>query len=175
LIDGEDAEMAPVLAGALRVVPSQLHYRYGGALFGDLLVRPIPRPLWPGKPQPSETQVIRTVWPALAKDRFQPAFSPLLSFYWDFGLAGVATGMALMGVAFRTLYEWFRRHSASFAAQTIFAVGLWMLVSAVRYNPAQTIVLTCVLVLPLVLVERCANLRWPAVSPRRIGASDSQK
>ena len=175
VIDGEDAEMAPVLAGALRVVPSQLHYRYGGALFGDLLIRPIPRPLWPGKPQPSEDQVVRTVWPALAKDRFQPAFSPLLAFYWDFSIAGVFVGMTVLGVACRTLYEWFRRHSANLVAQAVFAIGLWLVVAAVRYNPVQTLVLTCVLVLPLILVGLCSTLRWPTISLRRARAGLSQK
>src|SRR5439155_20790024 len=80
---GEDADMAPVLAGALRVVPSSLEYRYGGALFGDLVLRPIPRPLWPGKPKPPRLRVVEAVWPDLAKDGFQPEFSPLLVFYWD--------------------------------------------------------------------------------------------
>src|SRR5439155_12349941 len=103
VIDGEDAEMAPVLAGALRVVPSRLHYRYGGALLGGLVLRPIPRQLWPEKPQPSGRQVVQVTWPELAKSHFSPEFSPLLVFYWAFGLAGVVAGMALFGLACRTL------------------------------------------------------------------------
>ena len=90
--EGEDANMAPVLAGALRVVPSSLDYRYGGALFGDLAAAPDPTPVWPGKPKPSRLRVVEAVWPGLAKDGFQPEFSPLLVFYWDFGIVGVFAG-----------------------------------------------------------------------------------
>jgi hypothetical protein len=175
VIDGEDAEMAPVLAGALRVIPSRLHYRYGGAFFRDLAIRPIPRPFWPDKPKPSRLQVVRAVWPSLAKDGFQPEFSPLLVFYWDFGIAGVFAGMAIFGIACRTFYEWFVRHRASTSAQVIFVIALWLVVAGARNDPVETIVLVCVLVLPLVLLERFSSLRRPMVSPFRARARFSQK
>jgi hypothetical protein len=165
VVDGEDAEMAPVLAGALRVVPSRFHYRYGGALIGGLVERPIPRQLWPGKPQPSSTQIASTTWPSLVKDGFKPAFSPLLVFYWDFGVAGVLAGMAVFGIACRTLYEWFLRHRASIAAQMIFSIALWFVVPAVRNDPVDTIVFACFLVLPLVLLERWSSVHWGVRHP----------
>jgi hypothetical protein len=169
---GEDANMAPVLAGALRAVPSSLGYRYGGALFGDLVRRPIPRPLWPGKPKPPRMEVVQAVWPDQTRRGFQPEFSPLLIFYWDFGLAGVAAGMAVFGVAARTLYEWFLRHRGNLAAQLIFAISLWLVVAGGRNDPVETIVLACVLVLPLIVVERCSGRRRPvaAVAPAGAGA-----
>ena len=162
---GEDANMAPVLAGALRVVPSSLEYRYGGAFFGDLALRPIPRPLWPDKPKPPRLRVVEAVWPALAKDGFQPEFSPLLVFYWDFGIAGVFAGMAFFGIACRALYEWFLRHRANFAAQMIFAISLWLVPAGARNDPVETIVFACVLVLPLIVLERCSGLRRPVPAP----------
>jgi hypothetical protein len=166
VVDGEDAEMAPVLAGALRVVPSRFHYRYGGALLGGLVERPIPRQLWPGKPRPVESTVVKATWPNLAKDGFKPAFSPLLVFYWDFGVAGVLVGIAVFGILCRTLYEWFLEHRTNTAAQTIFAISLWLIVSAARDNPVDTIVFSCFLVLPLVLLERCTSWNLPVLHPR---------
>ena len=166
VVDGEDAEMAPVLAGALRVVPSRFHYRYGGALLGGLVERPIPRQLWPGKPQASSTQVAGATWPSLVKDGFKPAFSPLLVFYWDFGVAGVFLGMAVFGIVCRTLYEWFLANRTNTAAQAIFAISLWLIVGAARDDPVDTIVFSCFLVLPLVLLERCSSLRVSIEGPR---------
>jgi hypothetical protein len=162
---GEDANMAPVLAGALRVVPSDLGYRFGGATLGDLVLRPIPRSVWPGKPKPSRLRVVRAVWPSLAEDGFQPEFSPLLVFYWDFGIAGVFAGMAFFGIACRALYEWFLRHRANFAAQMIFAISLWLVPAGARNDPVETIVFACVLVLPLIVLERCSGLRRPVPAP----------
>ena len=46
---------------------------------GRLFVRPIPRQLWRGKPQPGNERVVAAAWPNLA-GYFAPSFSPLLSF-----------------------------------------------------------------------------------------------
>jgi hypothetical protein len=175
VLEGEDAEMAAVLAGALNVVPSRLHYRYGRATFGDLALRPIPREVWADKPKTSERQVVEATWPGLAKFGFHPAFSPLLVFYWDFGIAGVLVGMALLGIICRTLYEWFLRHRGNLAAQTIFAIGLWLVVAAVRYSPVDTIVYATFLALPLVLLERFCALRRPIIRPLFARARLSQR
>jgi hypothetical protein len=148
-----DAEMAPVLAGALTVVPDRLGYRYGGATIGEFFIRPIPRQLWHAKPKPAGEQVVETVWPDLA-GFFHPAFSPLLPLYWDFGFAGVFGGMALFGFGCRVIYEWFRRHADRFAAQLIFSAAIWYVVVGVRNEPVDTAVLASFVVLPLILIER---------------------
>jgi len=173
--EGEDANMAPVLAGALRVVPSDLDYRYGAATLGDLVLRPIPRTVWPGKPKPSRLRVVSTVWPSLAPDGFQPEFSPLLVFYWDFGIAGVFAGMAFFGIACRMLYEWFLRHRTNFAAQMIFAISLWLVPAGARNDPVETIVFACVLVLPLIVLERVSGWRRPLPTPVGAQARSSHK
>jgi hypothetical protein len=159
-----DAEMAPVLAGALTVVPDRLGYRYGGATIGELFVRPIPRQLWPGKPKPAGEQIVESVWPELAGS-FHPAFSPLMPLYWDFGVAGVFVGLALFGVLSRVLYEWFRRHADSFAAQLIFSAVIWYVVVGVRNEPVDTVVLASFVVLPLILIERLSALRPTIMRP----------
>jgi hypothetical protein len=169
-----DAEMAPVLAGALTAVPDRLGYRYGGATIGDLLVRPIPRQLWQDKPKPGGTQVVATVWPHLSGN-FHPAFSPLLSFYWDFGLAGVLGGMAFFGFACRVLYEWFLRHADSFAAQLIFSVALWYVVIGARNEITDTLVHASFVLLPLILLVRFSEPRGSIVRPLLGRARVSQR
>lgn len=169
-----DAEMAPVLAGALTVVPERLGYRYGGATIGQFLVRPIPRQLWHEKPKPAGEQIVESAWPSLAGS-FHPAFSPLLPLYWDFGIAGVFGGMALFGVACRALYDWYRRHADEFAAQLVFAVAIWYVVVGVRNEPVDTAVLASFVVLPLILIERLSGSRWTIVRPLRARARLSRR
>jgi hypothetical protein len=173
ILEGNDGEMAPVLAGALTVVPERLHHRYGGAVFGDLLTRPIPRGVWPGKPKPAGIEIVAAVWPSIKN--FNPAISPLLFLYWDFGIAGVVAGMALFGIGCRTLYEWFLRHRDSFAAQLIFAVALWFVVPGVRNDPVDTIVFASFVVLPLVLLERFSGSHRSVIRPFLARARLSQK
>jgi hypothetical protein len=164
ILHGADAEMAPALAGALRVVPHKLHYRYGGAVLGDLVVRPIPRQLWKGKPEPPSQEVVAAAWPRAARYSFDPSFSPLLFFYWDFWIVGVIVGMAIFGIAARMLYEWFLRFRHDLAAQLVFAVGVWFVVIGARNDPVDTIVLATFLVLPLAIVNWLAGLRMPLLA-----------
>lgn len=162
LYRGADAEMAPALAGALTVVPSELGHRFGGAMLGDLLVRPVPRKLWPGKPEPPGEEVAATVWPvARETGGFDPAFTPLLVLYWDFGLVGAFAGLALLGIAARTLLEYFRAHHDRLVAQLLYATGLCFLVVALRHDPVTTLVWALILFAPVLLVFQASGReRW---------------
>jgi hypothetical protein len=165
ILRGPDAEMAPALAGALQAVPSRLHYRYGGAVLGDLLVRPIPRQLWHGKPKPEESQVVGAVWPSF-EPYLRPAFSPILWFFWDFGIYGVLGGMAVFGLLARSMYEWLLRYRSSSSAQLIYSVALWTVVIGCRDAPTDTVVLAAFVVGPLILIERMsARLNRPQRIP----------
>jgi hypothetical protein len=161
LTEGPDAEMAPALAGALLVIPDDLHYRYGSATVGDLLLRPIPRQLWSGKPEPPGQEVTAVVWPVPRKlGGFDPAFTPLLNFYWDFGLVGVVLGMILYGLAARLLYQYYLRHAENVTAQVLFGAGACYLVVALRHDPTGVFVQGVVLFVPLIAVFAVAT--WAA-------------
>jgi hypothetical protein len=167
VLRGDDAEMVVALSAALSVIPSELSYRWGGATVGNLFVRPVPRELWSGKPLPPEDDVVVTLWPQNYPD-LDPAFSPLLPLYWDFGLAGVALGMGLFGIAARLFYEWFLLHRRAFGAQIIYSAGLWFVVIAVRNDPVDTIVLAAFTFLPIVAIVAIASQGViPALSSRR--------
>jgi hypothetical protein len=145
-----DAEMAPALAGALIVVPDQFGYRFGGATFGDLILRPVPRELWSGKPEIPGREVTAKVWPtARETGSFDPAFTPLLSFYWDFGIPGAFVGMALFGVLARALYEYLLLRPRSFGVQLLYSGALWYVAVAARHDPVSVFIWGLVLFVPL--------------------------
>jgi hypothetical protein len=180
LTRGEDAEMAAALSAALTVVPDELGYRWGGATLGDLVTRPVPRELWAGKPLPAREQIVERVWPQFFPG-LNPAFSPLLTFYWDFGLAGVALGMSLFGVGARTLYAWFATNARCFAAQVVFASAIWFTVIGIRNDLVDTLVFALFLVVPVILIMavsgrsgRLAALVRPNRRTQRVGASPAQ-
>ena len=145
---GPDAEQALVLAGALTAIPSELPFKYGKAVVGDLLVRPVPRELWGGKPIPPIREVTAEVYPGVPPG-FNFAYSTLLFFYWDFGVLGVAAGMALFGLGARLLYELLMREPGSAFAQLVYAGSFWLVIVGLRDGPVDTAVLGAFLCLPL--------------------------
>ena len=160
ILEGPDAEMAPALAGALSVVPEQLPHRYGAVTLGDLARRPIPRQLWAGKPDPPGQEVVALVWPvARETGGFDPAFTPLLYFYWDFGLLGVLGGLAAFGLVARSAYAYFRQYEGNLGVQIAFAAALWFLVVAVRQDPVSVVVEATVVLVPIAVIFRLASPR----------------
>jgi hypothetical protein len=158
LLEGPDAEMAPALAGALLAVPDQLPHRYGRVIVGDLLVRPIPRKLWAGKPEPPTEEVTTAVWPiARRTGNFDPAYTPLLFLYWDFGLPGVFVGMALLGVLARSLLGYLDGHRRNLVAQLVYAAGICFLVVALRHDPVSVTVWGIIIFAPLIGIFRLAE------------------
>lgn len=160
---GPDSEMAPALAAALSVIPERLPRQYGAAIFEDLVVRPIPRQLWSGKPLPPREELLSTLWPVeYARGTINSEFSVLLYFYWDFGLIGVVLGLAAYGAGARYLYEYYRAREDDLSARVLYALALWFLVIALRDSPVDTLILASFVVLPGWLIFRLA--RAPARS-----------
>jgi hypothetical protein len=155
---GPDTEMAPTFAAALTVIPESLGRSYGKTIFGDLVVRPIPRPLWEGKPEPPRVRLIATLWPSEhTAGALNPEFSVLLYPYWDFGLIGVAVGLALAGVACRALYRYLSNRQTDTSAQVLYGLALWFVVIGLRNSPVDTLVLAAFIVAPAWLVFRFAR------------------
>jgi hypothetical protein len=150
---GADAEMAPALAGSLRVIPSDLGYRYGRATLGDLVSRPVPRVVWEGKPLPHTHQVTGAVWPGPRElGGFDPAYTPLMSFFWDFGLLGVVVGLFAYGLIARFTYEYFLRAADDGRVQIAYAVALWTVVVAARFDPVLLAMHVAVVFAPLLVI-----------------------
>jgi hypothetical protein len=153
VLTGSEAEMAPALAAALAVIPEKLGYTYGETIFGDLVIRPVPRSLWDGKPLPPRERVISTLWPEeYERLHLNPEFSTLLYFYWDFSFIGVAIGLALYGVAARVLYEYFLRNRTNISVQVFYSLAIWFVVIAARDSPVDTFMRAVFILLPAVLI-----------------------
>ena len=155
---GPDTEMAATFAAALTLIPESLDYSYGKTIFRDLVVRPIPRSFWEGKPPPPRNRLIATLWPAEeAAGAINPEFSVLLYFYWDFGLIGVAVGLALGGIGSRALYRYLSERENDISAQVVYALSLSFVVIGLRNGPVDTITLAAFIVAPAWLVFRLAR------------------
>jgi hypothetical protein len=136
---GPDTEMAATLAAALEVIPSKQSYSFGTTIFGDLVTRPIPRPLWRDKPQSPRHKLVATLWPVQAKrGTLNPEFSALLYFFWDFSYLGVLVGLALYGLLARALFHYYSLHSSLLPVQVFFALAIWFLPLALRDSPVDT-------------------------------------
>jgi hypothetical protein len=164
VVSSADAEMVLSLSAALTVIPDELPHRWGGATVGNLATRPVPRELWSGKPRPPGETVVATIWPQ-HYPALNLAFSPLLPLYWDFGILGVAVGMALFGFVCRLLYEWFAIHRRDFVAQVVYAASVWFVVIAARNDAVDTIVLAAFLLAPVIAIIAVAS---EGVLPARI-------
>jgi hypothetical protein len=166
LTTGGDNEMAPALAAVMGAMPERIPHTWGMATLGDLVIRPIPRALWPGKPLAPREQVIATLWPAEYSTKgmklANPEFSILLYFDLDFGFPGIVLGMALFGLGARVAYEYFLRFGAtSTLVRLLFALLVPFMVIALRDSPVDTADKAAFIVLPLWLTFRLA-----ALSPR---------
>jgi hypothetical protein len=160
LLTGPDSEMAPVLAAALNVIPRELPHTYGATIFGDLVARPIPRSMWPTKPDPPRDKLIATLWPTeSARGSVNVEFSVLLYFYWDFGMIGVVIGLTTFGVGARWLYEYFLSRSESFSAQLIYSLAVWFIVLGLRNGPVDTFITGVFIGGPLVVILTIAQRR----------------
>jgi hypothetical protein len=155
---GPDSEMAPTFAAALTVIPESLGHSYGETIFGDLVVRPIPRPLWEGKPEPPRERLVATLWRSEREAAaINPEFSVLLYPYWDFGLIGVAIGLALAGAGCRAFYRYLGDRETETSAQVLYALAIWFVVIGLRNSPVDTLILAVFIVAPAWVVFRFAR------------------
>jgi hypothetical protein len=170
--------MAPALAAALSVIPERLPHTYGRTIFGDLLLRPLPRALWPEKPQPPRRKLIATIWPVeFQRGTINVEFSALVYPYWDFGLLGVLAGLMAGGILARYLYEYLLVRGSTMHGQVLFALALWFVVIGLRDSPVDTVVRGVFVLSPVWLMYVLARSRLlarpdvAATGPRGAGVA----
>jgi oligosaccharide repeat unit polymerase len=104
LVDNYNFISLPTTAHVMEAMPEKLAYQYGQTLF-LWVYAPIPRTIWPEKPDVVTGQVI-------AKAVFGRGFGKgggtppniVSDFYWNFGIPGVMVGMFFFGCFLRFLY-----------------------------------------------------------------------
>lgn len=141
LTEGPDAAMAPGLAAALTVLPSQVEHTYGGATVGDLAFRAIPRSVWPEKPRPPREEVVSVLWPQSYRAGVaNPEFSVLFAWYADAAIIGVVLGLALYGAIARMAWGYFNANELSLATRLAYAAFAPSIVMALRDTPTDSFV-----------------------------------
>jgi hypothetical protein len=163
---GPDTEMAATLAAALEIIPSEEPHTFGATTFGDLVTRPVPRPLWEGKPRSPREELIATLWPVESRRGLNPEFSALLFFYWDFSYPGVVVGLALYGILTRALFQLYLRQPTLLPAQALFALGLWFLPLVLRNSPVDSAINLLFGLAPLPIIFWLAARRERSASAR---------
>ena len=153
LLLGPDTDMAAMFALEMQVVPSERPYQLGRATVGDLIIRPIPRVLWPGKPLSPRDDLIDSLWPTRYRaGDANPEFSVMAWFYLDAGFPGVFLGMFILGVLFKACFVFVQIYRSNAAAQVIYASLVPFMVIALRDSPTDTIARMAFVTLPLALV-----------------------
>lgn len=100
----EDTAMAPTLAILLNNLGTNIPYQYGKSYI-NLIAKPVPRALWPGKPIEFDTQMMRVLFPAYAASGVGFAFSAISEPLVNFGLSGVVIFFVGIGILNRRNLE----------------------------------------------------------------------
>ncbi len=95
-------DMLGVLSVLVRDTPSRVSYQYGKTL-ATLLIAPIPRFLWPGKPDNSVGLWITKNYSHGLESHTAP--TQVGEFYINFGIVGVIGGMLMLGLILRFVHE----------------------------------------------------------------------
>jgi len=165
LLKGGDTSMASVFALETEIVPSRLDYRYGGATFGDLVIRPVPHQLWKHKPLAPEAALTQKLWPESYKDgTAHPVYSVMGTFYFDYGLPGVFVGMLLVGLGYGLVRS--RLLEARDTALLLVAAALIpLLVTGLRDSFPDTVLHFVFVVLPLLVTVEIVRRRGALPQP----------
>jgi hypothetical protein len=160
MLTGMDAEMFDSLANELSVIPERLPFHYG-ATISDVIVRAVPRPLWPDKPLESNDAIVNALWPDhFSKSRAGPAFSLIGVFYADSGLVSVTLGMFIVGIAAGALWAWHLRHRQLVLARLVYSMTLPFVVIFMRGTIPDMLGRALFLVVPLALLFFLTRLRF---------------
>ena len=102
--------------------PNEVPYFFGKS-YKNLLTKPIPRILWPNKPQEVHGNKFGRAYKILNEQDFNTSWNmPIISeFYANFAIPGVAIGMFLIGIFFGLLYSLlnFNKHNILFVVTLI--------------------------------------------------------
>ncbi len=168
ILVGADAEMFDSLANEILVVPDKLPYQHGSTAT-DIIIRAVPRPLWPDKPLEANDAVIATLWPThYDSSRAGPAFSLVGPLYADSGLMTVMLGMFLVGTVFAMLWRWLQRHSHMVTTQLVYSMALPFVVILMRGTIPDTLARALFFVVPLLFLPLLVFLRTQIVALLRL-------
>ena len=106
------------------------HDYFGWRPFTYVFLQPIPRAIWPDKPDAPVRDIVGAVFNG---DAVQAgiAYPNIGEYYASFGVPGVIVGMLCFGLAMRTLYEYLLRYPDNDWIRLLYAITLPFLVQVV--------------------------------------------
>lgn len=157
---GLDTSMFTVLSLTKELVPTRVSHAPGRVVTA-VLAAPVPGLLWGNKPLQGDQIVYNELFPQQAAvTRAGNASGFFGGFYFDSGLFGVAIYSALVGVASRAVWEWWRRHGRRHLGATlVFAAALPFIIVLQRGNLSDMAGRSTFFVLPVLLVLWLASRR----------------
>ena len=159
LVTSPDTNMFDAMTNELLVVPETLPFMHG-ATITDILIRAIPRPLYPDKPLESNDEIVNALWPEhYSVSRASSCFSVIGVFYADSGYISVALGMYFLGIILSSSWLWFQANSNSVMAQLLYSMGLPFVVILMRGSIPDTLARMLFYFTPLFLLLIFNRLR----------------
>lgn len=155
-------EMFRELLFLTRVVPEQADYKYGHTYYVQA-VNPIPRFLWPGKPDGDAGLELSRLQGSTIDGRAYLTTSPGLigEMYWNFGIPGVLLISALLGYLAKSWDRIQPLAHRSILAFTVFAAGLAIIFLSGRSFNMSTLYGMIALLAIIVFYSRHAVRRSP--------------
>jgi hypothetical protein len=168
----QDTGVAPSLALEMLVVPSELHYTYGGTTIVGPIRTLIPRQIWTNKPLPADQQVLKTVFagkPCTLGEQCD-TFSPFGEPYRDGGLAAVFVFAVLFGLFWKVAWLYFSRNRDTVVAIVGYATLLPFMITWMRGNftlPALQATMALTVVVLAAIICRPRDRDTGGASPAR--------
>jgi hypothetical protein len=127
--------LADVLHDTPRIVPY-----WNGASYYPLLFKPVPRALFPNKPEEVTGQTFGHRYSLLNQSNFETSYNlpQLIEGYINFGFPGVVIAMLLFGVLYRLVQLTFIHENMGFGA---LVSGIYLSVKLLQIESATSLVL----------------------------------
>ena len=163
-----DVDLYQPFMAILDAYPEEHDFLWGGS-YAYLAVHPIPRALWPDKPQPPVWEIVRASFGSDAARVAGVAYPNIGEFYVNAGLLGIVVGMAAFGIFLRALYAYTLGSVANPWTRVIYAIALPFLIQVVSRGYFVAIAqYTAYLFGPIVFWMWVASLRQPVTPPRPV-------
>ena len=168
--EGDLSIYQPFLA-IIKSFPREHDYLWGSS-YAYLLVQPIPRSLWPDKPEAPIRSVVQATLGSEAATS-GVAYPNVGEFYANFGAVGLVAGMWVFGLLVRISYEYLSRHDTNDWARVLYAITFPFLVQVIsRGYFVQIVQEAFFLFVPLFLgMWACRHLSYGNRSDMDCGAS----
>jgi hypothetical protein len=115
--------MVDTLSTELQLIGGAIPFRHGVEFINSTIFSPIPRAIWPGKPEGIRDILIQYQYGSCARQC--PTFSLVGDLYADFGLWSVAAGAAIFGFVLNLMLCTLRRWPESPLIQVAYCAVLW--------------------------------------------------